>query len=80
MGSLTIQALDADTPLPDCPPSTILHTLIHLLAALPTPLVPNDLQQQCCAAEDRDDGFAILEGVEGVHTNVGTAQGVRRLP
>jgi len=33
--------------------------------------VPTDLQEQCCAAEDRDDGFAILEGVEGVHTNVG---------
>ena len=32
--------------------------------------MPTDLQEQCCAAEDRDDGFAILEGVEGVHTNV----------
>jgi hypothetical protein len=36
--------------------------------------VPTDLQQQCCAAEDRDDGFAILEGVEGVHTNVSQVQ------
>lgn len=46
------------------------HTVIHLLAALPTSLVPNDLQKQCCLAEDRDEGYAILEGVEGVHTNV----------
>ena len=68
------QALDADAPLPDCAPATISHTLVHLLAALHTPLVPTDLQQQCCAAEDRDDGFAILEGVEGVHTNVSLVQ------
>lgn len=33
-------------------------------------LVPLDLQQKCLEAEDRDEGYAILEGVEGVHTNV----------
>jgi hypothetical protein len=70
MSPLTVQSLDTDSTLPDHPPSVVSSTLIHLLASLSTSLVPDNLQQQCCEAEDRDEGYAILEGVEGVHTNV----------
>jgi hypothetical protein len=67
---LIYQALDADQPLPDCSPASISHTLVYILAALPEPLVPIYLQTKCLGAGDRDEGYALLEGVEGVHTNV----------
>lgn len=64
------QALDTNDPLPEVEPKSVSHALIHLLAALPIALVPSSLQKSCLEAEDRDEGYAILEGVEGVHMNV----------
>lgn len=64
------KALDSDQPLPVCAPASVSHALVYILAALPEPLVPVYLQTKCLEAEDRDEGYAILEGVEGVHTNV----------
>lgn len=62
--------MDTNGALPDITPPSISHALIHVLAALPVSLVPAQLQRSCLEAEDRDEGYAILEGVEGVHTNV----------
>lgn len=47
---------------------------MYILAALPEPLVPVYLQSECLEAGDRDTGYAILEGVEGVHTNVSVSR------
>ncbi|KAI9636052.1 Endonuclease/exonuclease/phosphatase [Dioszegia hungarica] len=44
--------------------------LLHMLQSLPEPLVPRQWQPFCLESKSRDEAFACLEGVQGVHTNV----------
>ncbi|WWC85634.1 uncharacterized protein L201_000500 [Kwoniella dendrophila CBS 6074] len=65
-----IQCLDGGAELPEDEPKVISLALLHLLAALPTPLLPTSHHTSCLTAADRDAAFAVLEGVPQINTNV----------
>ncbi|KAL7419973.1 hypothetical protein Q5752_004936 [Cryptotrichosporon argae] len=64
-----IEALDTGSELA-AEPCAVAAALVYLLANLPTPLVPPSHVNSCIAAVDRDEAYAVLEGMPGVHTNV----------
>ncbi|OCF71352.1 hypothetical protein I204_07979 [Kwoniella mangroviensis CBS 8886] len=66
----TIECLDTGDELPDDQAKSISLALLHVLTALPTPLLPSSHHTSCLAAEDRDAAFAVLEGVPQINTNV----------
>ncbi|WWC67008.1 uncharacterized protein I206_100915 [Kwoniella pini CBS 10737] len=65
-----IESLDTGDELPEDQPRIVSLALLHLLTALPTPLLPVTHHTSCLTAEDRDAAFAVLEGVPQVNTNV----------
>ncbi|WWD06010.1 hypothetical protein V865_004095 [Kwoniella europaea PYCC6329] len=65
-----IECLDTGDELPDDQAKLISLALLHVLTALPTPLLPSSHHMSCLAAEDRDAAFAVLEGVPQINTNV----------
>ena len=70
LSAQTKQCLDTASPLPPNDAASVSNALLHLLGALPTPLVPLGHEEVCKEARDRDDAFAALEGISQVHTNV----------
>ncbi|OCF43755.1 hypothetical protein I317_02359 [Kwoniella heveanensis CBS 569] len=65
-----IECLDTGVALPEESARTISVALLHILTALPTPLLPISHHTPCLSAEDRDAAFAVLEGVPQINTNV----------
>ncbi|WVW81619.1 hypothetical protein I302_103614 [Kwoniella bestiolae CBS 10118] len=65
-----IECLDTGNELPGDQSKLISSALLHLLTALPSPLLPTSHHTSCLAAEDRDAAFAVLEGVPQINTNV----------
>ncbi|WWC57979.1 uncharacterized protein I303_100514 [Kwoniella dejecticola CBS 10117] len=65
-----IESLDSGSDLPENQASIVSLALLHLLTALPTPLLPVSHHTSCLTAEDRDAAFAVLEGVPQINTNV----------
>ncbi|RXK37280.1 hypothetical protein M231_05422 [Tremella mesenterica] len=62
--------LDIIDPVPENSGSIVCAALLHILACLPTPLIPLIHQPICLKSSDRDEAFASLEGLEQVNTNV----------
>ncbi|WRT63490.1 uncharacterized protein IL334_000395 [Kwoniella shivajii] len=65
-----IECLDTGAEFPADQAKTISIALLHILTALPTPLLPASHHATCSEAEDRDSAFAVLEGVPQINTNV----------
>lgn len=65
-----IECLDTNSSLPDDSVLAVSKALLHLLISLPTPLIPLSHHKACEAAGERDEAFAVLEGVPQVNTNV----------
>ncbi|WVF66286.1 hypothetical protein IAT40_001026 [Kwoniella sp. CBS 6097] len=65
-----IECLDTGAALPGESAKKISVALLHILTALPTPLLPAFHHTICLSAEDRDAAFAVLEGVPQINTNV----------
>jgi hypothetical protein len=67
------QALD--TGAKDIPgtPKDAAQTLLHILYALPTPLVPESQRAACQAANDRYAAFNAVEKVPSIHANVSSS-------
>lgn len=64
------QALDkGDEKLP-CDAKVAAQTLLHILYALPSPLIPDIHRTLCTSVKERDDAFGVLEKVPSVHANV----------
>ena len=64
-----VEPLDTGDELPTDQARAVARALIDILLALPQTLV-GDNAALCEKAEDRDEVFAALEGVEQVYTNV----------
>ncbi|WVQ93909.1 hypothetical protein IAU59_000987 [Kwoniella sp. CBS 9459] len=65
-----IECLDTGAVLPNGSAKEISIALLHILTALPTPLLPVSHHTSCLSAQDRDAAFAVLEGVPQINTNV----------
>ncbi|KAK8845296.1 hypothetical protein IAR55_006009 [Kwoniella newhampshirensis] len=65
-----IECIDTGKDLPAGREKQVASSLLHLLAAMPAPLLPTSHHADCLKAEDRDAAFAVLEGVPQIHTNV----------
>ncbi len=48
----------------------VANALLHILYALPTPLVAESEKWACRLVMTRDDAYAVVEQVQGVHANV----------
>ncbi|KAL1409612.1 hypothetical protein Q8F55_003607 [Vanrija albida] len=46
------------------------QALLHILYTLPTKLIPPEQRAECQAVQERDDAFAVVEKIAGVHGNV----------
>ncbi|BEJ11943.1 hypothetical protein CspHIS471_0204030 [Cutaneotrichosporon sp. HIS471] len=64
-----IDALDTGAPLPDNM-HAIANALLHILYALPVPLVSETEEWVCRLIMSRDDAYAVVESIQGVHANV----------
>ncbi|CAD6564187.1 MAG: hypothetical protein TREMPRED_004465 [Tremellales sp. Tagirdzhanova-0007] len=64
-----IESLDTNSPFPADSALAVSKTLLHVLESLPTPLIPFGHQKACESAGERDEAFAVLEGVPQVNTN-----------
>ncbi|WVR03400.1 hypothetical protein IAU60_000391 [Kwoniella sp. DSM 27419] len=65
-----IDCVDAGRELPPGAPKKVASALLHIFAALPTPLLPISHHTACLDASDRDEAFAVLEGVPQINTNI----------
>lgn len=64
-----MDALDTGSDLPDNI-HAIANALLHILYALPEPLVPKSQTWRCRLVMTRDDAYTVVEKVPGVHANV----------
>lgn len=64
------QALDSGAESLPGDARATAQALLHILYTLPTKLIPPEQRAECQAVQERDDAFAVVEQVVGVHGNV----------